>query len=136
MSRGEKVFWWVLIVGALTAPAWGEEPVARLAGRAGTMCEEGERYEAVRIGRSWKALCYRGMDLEEARLEVGADLRLPNSESRSGGCMTCPGTRELLEVEMYLYYRDLNWHRGWYYGAGRWTHGRRGKRRAAPPPQP
>ena len=71
---------------------------------------------AVRIGKAWKALCYQGVDLEDARNMVGADTSLPSSKGETGPCMTCPSPRELLEVEGYIYLRDLNWHRGWYHG--------------------
>ena len=136
MEKGERTFWWLLAIGGAAVLAGGcasapiankgagsdggNAPVARIAGRAGTMCEAGERYEAVRVGKRWKTLCYRGVDLEEARAQVAADLSLPNSEGKAGGCMTCPTTRELLEVEAYILLRDLNWHRGWYHGDGRW----------------
>lgn len=106
----------LLVAGVVSAG----EPVARIGGRAGTMCPKGEKYEAVRVDGAWKALCYRDVDLEDARNLVGADTSLPNSEGRRGLCMTCPTVGEELELEMLYHYRTRYWGGRWYSGPRGW----------------
>lgn len=79
-----------------TSAAGGSPTKGRIAGPAGSMCSEGEKYEAIRVEGKWKALCYVG-DLDEARELADADPSCPSSEYRAPGCRTCS-----LEEDFYV----------------------------------